>query len=204
MADLTLEPATPEGAEAAAELIYQTGPEVFDYLYGDSGTAITYVAAHWVLPQGLFSHALTTVAMEGVNVVGVEQGFAAALKQHHTEATAERFRADLDPAEFTAAETRAKILERMFSDIPPDTYYVEHLAVDTAQRGRGCGRLLLQACFDRTRAAGLAAVHLDVLENNPARDFYLAQGMTDEEQRRVPELTRQHGMPALIRMVKQL
>lgn len=61
--------------------------------------------------------------------------------------------------------------------------FVEELAVDPGARGRGYGRLLLLAAFERFREAGLAACELSVQAGNAgAQTLYESVGL--REQRR--------------------
>lgn len=58
--------------------------------------------------------------------------------------------------------------------------YVADLAVGEAMRGRGIGRLLMEACEARARAAGRKWLRLNVLAaNHTARRFYGRVGLRE-------------------------
>jgi ribosomal protein S18 acetylase RimI-like enzyme len=90
--------------------------------------------------------------------------------------------------------------------VPPparDAFYLAHLAVDPARRGRGLGRRLLAACVRRARRAGYARLQLDVCEDNPAVGLYRRAGLTVAAVNRVPEL-EPLGFPPHLRMELRL
>ncbi|MCI7402612.1 GNAT family N-acetyltransferase [Pyramidobacter sp.] len=70
---------------------------------------------------------------------------------------------------------------------PPEQVAALHLfAVHPDFRGRGAAREMLASLFDRARARGLRAVHLDVIEGNLAAEkLYLEAGFAFAGTRRV-------------------
>ena len=50
--------------------------------------------------------------------------------------------------------------------------WLEDLFVSADARGRGLGRALVEAAFERARARGCARIELDTGEGNPARRLY--------------------------------
>lgn len=202
MAELTFAPATGEQPEMIGEWLHETAPELLSYLFSGREAALRQLAAHWAMPRGLFSHSHAVLARRGDAVLGLEIGYTEAQKEPHKKDTAERFAADLEPAALAALGARTADIGPLLAPVPDDAYYVEHLVVAPEARGSGCGGALLRRAFDQARSAGLAALHLDVMSNKPAVDFYLAHGMTDTVESRVPRLSREHDMPSVIRMVK--
>jgi GNAT superfamily N-acetyltransferase len=57
-----------------------------------------------------------------------------------------------------------------------DDCWLEDLFVVEAARGEGLGRALVEAAFERARARGCKRIELDVNEQNPALQVYLALG----------------------------
>jgi ribosomal protein S18 acetylase RimI-like enzyme len=87
--------------------------------------------------------------------------------------------------------------------IPERAYYVQWLATDPRIHGRGLGKQLLTAAFERSRSEGYAEVQLDVKSTNPAVGFYKHLGMHILSESRVPFL-EQDDILAHYRMVKHL
>ncbi|MBT7757713.1 MAG: GNAT family N-acetyltransferase [Rhodospirillaceae bacterium] len=199
-------PATPEHADLAAQLIYVTAPPFFDYLYGpDPVFRARLIALQWQAETGFLSHR-HTMAAYGSNggLLGIELGFdGPAGNKAFAEATE-------IVARHATAEQQRYIAEAMqgLTYVTPHTpggnYCIHHLAVADNDQARGLGRLLLQGAFDRAAALGYRAVCLDVLENNPAVGFYLHLGMRLACEVRVPGLAREHGFPAVYRMVRDV
>jgi ribosomal protein S18 acetylase RimI-like enzyme len=57
----------------------------------------------------------------------------------------------------------------------PETF-VEDIYVVPEWRGRGLGQMLLNALENEARAAGLRAIHLEVMPGNRAENWYRRQG----------------------------
>jgi GNAT superfamily N-acetyltransferase len=202
MSGLSFNAAGPDQIDAVGDWLFETGPEIFDYIFDGKENALRHLAAHWALTEGVFSHSHAILAHQGGKVVALELGFTSAQKEAHTNATGARFYADLSPEAFEAQIGRAMAIDPLLPKIPDDAYYLQNLVVAPGARGSGTGRALLRHAFERAKDSGLASVHLDVLTNNPAVGFYLANGMDDVVEIHVPKLVRSHAMPGVIRMVK--
>ena len=83
--------------------------------------------------------------------------------------------------------------------IPSSVYYIHALAVKESQRGKGIGAKLLQHAIDKAKQAGLRALHLDVLSDNPAVVFYRSLGFDCLVETTAP-VPLQHGVPMEMRM----
>ncbi len=67
-------------------------------------------------------------------------------------------------------------------------------------RGHGVGARLLENAILRARETGQRSLQLDVLADNPAVRFYESMGLRVLSETRSPELSREHGFPAELRM----
>ncbi len=203
-ADITFEPAASEQIDDIGAWLYETGPEFFSYIFQGREAAIATLAVHWRLESGVFSHRHAVVAKRNGQTLGLELGFTRAEKAPHNQATGLRLQKDLGAAEFDAQMARLRDIGPQLLEAPGDAYFLQNLVVSPQARGCGCGKALLKHAFEQAKSQGLNTVHLDVLSNNPARSFYLANGMEDQVETYVPKLVREHNMPGSIRMVKQL
>ncbi len=204
MTEISLRDATPDHAALMADLMYQTGPATFDYLFADRATAEAHLARHWIRRGGAYSHVHATVANADGRVVGLELGYGAEVRAAQWPETQAQLRADMSAAELAAFSRRAEATAPLTAAVPDGAYFVHELAVVEDGRGRGWGRLLLEAAFARARAEGFASLRLDVDSDNPALAFYLRLGMEIEIETRLPRLEREHGLAACYRMVKHL
>jgi ribosomal protein S18 acetylase RimI-like enzyme len=206
LASIKIRAAAPDNANRAAELLYATAPPVFEFVYGaDRGFMLAMLAAQWRAEESLFSHRHAVGAYnEAGELIGLELGFdaqdeAAAFAGSHAVA-----RAIASAAQQTAIAGAVRQLIYFTPHTPEGSYCVQNLAVDPRAGVKGLGRRLLQGAFQRQAAAGYGTVCLDVLDNNPAVGFYLHLGMELACEVRLPRLIKEHGLPAIYRMVKEL
>ena len=201
---LEIEPASAEPGVPVGEWLLDTAPEILGYLFGGREAAIRNLTAHWAMPNGLFSHALAVVARREGATVGLMHGMTQAEKNEQRPHTIERLAADLAPDALAAQAARGATMAPLIQPVPDDAWYVQHLVVDETARGGGAGKALLHHAFDKAKAAGYTAVHLDVEISNPAQAFYLSQGMEAAVEVRVPRLAGEHGVSGAVRMVRTL
>lgn len=93
--------------------------------------------------------------------------------------TAEEIRKKLrrDPDLFLVAEEDGVVVGAVMGGFDGRRGMVYHLAVEPSQRGRGLGRLLMQALEQRLVAKGCLKAYLLVTKDNPqALEFYRALG----------------------------
>lgn len=201
-ADIAVVAARPGDAALIGGWLYETGDALFRYLFGGEAEAKRLLGHLWGQDEGGFSHRLAVMAMHGDRPLGLELGYAGRDKAALMAPLAGLLQAVLTPEALGAQAERGRLLGPIMAPIPEDAYYVQHLVAAPDARGRGIGALLLNRAFERAEEAGYAAVHLDVLSDNPARHFYLAQGMRDILESHVPPLVRECGLPGCIRMVR--
>ena len=201
---MTLETAHPDDAVAACALIAETDPALFRHLgAGDIAFTLTLLDTLWRRGGTVLSHDIARVARDGRRVIGVLVAMPGRLRGALLAAT-NAAAAALVPAERAAAIFAAwTAVDWLAPAIPEDAYYVQNLAVVGAARRRRLGARLLDAASDAARAAGLAAVHLDVAADNPAIAFYERCGFVRTVETHVPALDP-HGIARHWRMVRTL
>ncbi len=200
---VTITPGAPDDAEAACALIAETDPPLFRHLgAGDIAFTLRLLDALWRRGGTVLSHDVARVARAGrvVGVLVAMPGPARGAMLAPTNVAA----AALVPADRAAAIFVAwSAVDWLAPAIPDDAYYVQNLAVAAAERRRGLGAQLIATACDHARAAGLAAVHLDVAADNPAVAFYERCGFVKTVETRVPGLDA-HGIAPHWRMVRNL
>jgi ribosomal protein S18 acetylase RimI-like enzyme len=179
---VSLRPATPDDADPAAALIYETAGTLGDYVFGQTGrTGTIRVLALLFREKGhLFSYQHTTLAVSAGEIVGLVQSFPggdmwkagfglvrACLKCFGLRATIRGIRRGY-PLAFEP-------------DAQPGEYYVETLAVAPSRRNRGIGRGLLEHAEQRGRELGFPICSLSVLLHNAeAIRFYTRAGYRED------------------------
>ena len=202
---VTLAEAEPAEEETAARLIYDTGSYVFDCLYDrDFDAFLKITSALWQRRGGAFSHVHAKAALHDGRLAGIALGFPQALYAEEF-GTGMMAMAEMGSPELLAhLPTVAGHIPWLFPEVPDDAWYLLFLSAHPDARGRGIGEKLLLDCFARAKAAGCAALHLDVASVNPAVRFYERMGLERLAETAVPKIAASHGVPSHIRMVKHL
>ncbi len=187
---------------AARALIYETGHELLDFMFGGRQGAERVIGKLFKKSLGHFSHAHATKAVLDGQVVGIEVGYRGEVL------AAEEFRGGLSlflaspPSQWWRL---VRTVDPTLSEYVPkpreNTYYINNIATDGDVRGLGLGKQLLQSAIERARAAGCDAVELDVTAiNSGAIGFYKKHGFVEMFTSGSDELEEAHGLPRLIRM----
>lgn len=190
----------------AADLVHATGPVSYDYQFGkDRRILEALVSASWGTPETLFAAATSTLAMAGDELAGIEIGFEGPKFYSYKANLAplagpliERGVATFE--ELSALVARAGKASYLNAHVPEGVYYLHALSVFPRFRGQRIGGRLLEDALNRARQAGFGELQLDVLADNPAVDFYRAFGLRVVVETFSPELTKDHGFPAELRM----
>jgi ribosomal protein S18 acetylase RimI-like enzyme len=204
MKPIAIRPATPEGAQIGADLIYLSGPEIFRYLFvDDAARCLAILRAAFPYPGHMFSHQLAQFAEVNGEVLGIMLGYRGRDEQAEA-ATGTLLKDILSPQEMegwiqagtTMEEIRPRPLEAEF--------YVQHLAVTGPHQSKGIGAQLLARTGDYARKEGSAGLSLDVeIENTRAIAFYERGGFTMTATFTHESLKRV-GITGMHRMVKPL
>lgn len=158
--------ARPDDTGPIAELIYSSGMDVYDYLYGDQ--AIEYLRYEFASGQGLAGYRNVTVAVDdNEEVVGTGCFFDA---KHYPELI-EGGMKNL-PA-FFGDEQVKPVLMRLLNTRsvmkPPreGEVYLSNFGVSPSVRSQGIGSLMINTVLEQARADGFSVFGLDVSSENP-------------------------------------
>lgn len=185
-----LQPASPAQPDVAAELIHATDPHIFGYLHQhDWALTVSHLGHQWQQPGTLFSHDFCTAAVtvDG-ELAGIELGYDARQREQAGATFVEVAMAWLDEPQFAHLAGWAEYGSYVLPPVPDDAWYLQHLAVVGAARGRGIGERLLSNAIERERAAGHARIQLDLYAGNPAQRLYERMGFRVIVETRVPPL----------------
>ncbi len=195
-------------ADEFADLLYATGPVTYEYQFDGRDLCDEIVKASWRVPGTLFGYDGTRLALDGDELLGIEVGFHAPEFQHRKKALAPLW-SPLIEAGGVSSERLGRIAERTYQcgylnvAIPSSVYYIHALAVKEDHRREGIGAELMRNAIDLGLGAGLRALHLDVLSDNPAVEFYRSLGMECLVETVAP-VPRQNGIPMEMRMAMNL
>ncbi|TVS16349.1 MAG: GNAT family N-acetyltransferase [Gammaproteobacteria bacterium] len=199
-----LAPATPDHPGLVAELIHATEPHIFGYLHDhDMHLVRSHLGYQWQQPDSLFSHRFCTAALLGEELMGIELGFDVVQQQAAAGPMVAYAEAHMSEAQFAHFATWFDYGRFVLPSVPDDAWYLQHLAVVPAARGRGVGERLLANAIERSRQAGYGRIHLDVYAANPAVRLYERGGFEVIVETLVRPL-EQHGIPLHWRMERKL
>lgn len=191
-------------AKEFADLMYATGPVTYAYQFNGRELFDRIVDASWRTAGTLFAYDGTTLAIDGDELLGIEVGFQGPEFAQRKKALGALWPDLIDAGEISD-DLLARIAERTYqcsylnAAIPSGAYYIHALAVKTSRRGKGIGAQLLRNAIDKAAQSGLRALHLDVLSDNPAVEFYRALGFQCLVESTAP-VPLQHGVPMEMRM----
>ncbi|MEN8723425.1 MAG: GNAT family N-acetyltransferase [Alphaproteobacteria bacterium] len=203
-ATIRFEPARPDQAETAAELIWATGYEIFGYNYGDKDLFVRAMVQSWPKPDSIFSHKATQAAYSDDQLIGIELSYTNKSIEERVPAHLAALAEALTEEEAALVNTRWPTIAPIVPEIPDGAYYLSNLAALPQAQGRGVGYRLLTNSFNRAKQDGFDWVLLDVCSRKPAVRFYQQVGMTPLVETRLPQLEEPFDVPMHIRMGMKL
>ena len=194
----------PAYADQIADLFHATGPVSYDYQFGGRDLFDKLVNASWSAPETLFACDETTLALNGDELLGIEVGFQGPGFRERQKALNPLLvkmieSGEVRPEELAGLIERAYLCSYLNVSIPQNVYYIHALSVKEQYRGKQIGAGLLANAMDKAKSAGFRGLHLDVLSDNPAVNFYQSMGLKRLVETVAP-IPLQHGVPMELRM----
>ena len=161
------------------DLMHSTGPVTYDYQFNGRERFDWMVDRSWRMAGTLFAWDGTTLALDGEELLGIEVGFPGPEFEQRKKALAPLWApliesGGIDKAELATIAERSFLASFLNVAIPRSVRYIHALAVKPVHQGKGVGAALVRNAMDTGKAAGLRGLHLDVLSDNPAVEFYRA------------------------------
>lgn len=194
-----------EDAQASAPLVHASGPESFDYVFADArGSAVPFLAYALARNGGEFGYGIHVVAELHGRVVACGAGWTHG-GARFSLATAWPAVSYMGLRGTPGAYRRGMQAETVMPPPAPGEYYVGHLGVDPALRGRGVGEAMVAYLLDPARVAGCRVAVLDVSAENPrAQALYGRLGFTVVATRPSALANAYGRVPAHLRMEREL
>jgi len=191
-------------ADEVAELVHATGPASYDHQFLRRELFDSMIKASWRAPHTLFGYDEATLALDGDELLGIMIAFQGPEFLRRRKAMAKLWEPAIAAGEVRQDEAseiarRSYVCSYLNVAIPSQVFYIHALAVKETQRGRGVGAKLLQHAVDQGKQAGLRGLHLDVLSDTAAVNFYRAKGLACLAETVSPEAL-EHGVPMEMRM----
>jgi ribosomal protein S18 acetylase RimI-like enzyme len=195
-------PCDPGYADGVAALVYESSPELLDFMFASRPKAEAVLKKLLSLPKGQFGYQFATVMLSDGAVAGVVLGY------DRTQLSAQALPGAINMLRATPLSRWLHLIgtvnKALSGYVPPpstDAYYINNIAVDGARRGLGLGARLLDQAIDTARAAGYRSVELDVTESNDgAIRFYQRFGFNRVAVSGSDALMQKYTLPKLNRM----
>ncbi len=204
MDKIEIERADPAYSEIISELIYQTVPEVWTYLF-DSNRELfeRYIEGLWLRVHNTFAHteAVVLIDTQKGNVCGLELGYRGDAKKDLGKRLGTALESIMSQEELATMAPLEQGISYMTAAIPPSAYYLQFFSVDPAYHGQGLGSTLMENCISRAKQLNCRSIHLDVTTDNPAVNVYKTLGFRIAAETRLPE---KEILPSFYRMVKRV
>ncbi len=191
-------------------LIHLTGPSSYDYMFGANRTEFDrFFNAAWLDTDNFFAHTQATIAINSDALLGIEIGHSGEVRENlKTGMTNVAMRlvgeGKLSPVALAEISDRTDKASYLNPHVPHDAYYLLALAVPTAFRGERIGTAHMENLISRAQKTGHKEIHLDVLSDNPAVNFYQSHGFICMAKTIAPVPCGKHGVPMEMRMVLPL
>lgn len=204
--DVSLRPARPGDAAAAAPLIHAAGPTLFSLMFGPDPAAVRRLfAALFRRPDNPFSHEHAMIAEQKGRLVGISLAGTVARRHAGGWQTLFFLLRHRTPLALLRAFSHVRDIAACTSAPPDGAYYLSILSVAEDARSKGIGaRLLAQVCEDGAQAGcKVVALHAET-GNARAQNFYRRHGFVTTGERAASAKLAAAGVAGLTAMRKDL
>lgn len=198
--------ATPDDAEQAGELIFETFPKLATYVFGlgDEPRAKKLLTDIFPQPGHRFSYEFSEMVLHQDQVTGI------LITYPGSDLTKLNLRLGRELVKQYSFCEKFRLLTRgmqliFINEAAVDEYLLSNLAVEATDRGQGAGTQILTYFENKVKNEGFGKVSLMVeLDNTAAQRFYERSGYHVTAKHLVAE-KHQHALGAgYLRMVKEL
>lgn len=186
------------------ELMHSTGPAAYDYQFLSRKYLDPVVRASWAAKGSLFGFDGARLALDGDELLGIEIGWPGPEFEPRKKSLAPIWGVFIEDGtlpqdDLAEMGKRSYLASYLNAAIPKPVHYIHALAVKPEHRGKGIGAALVRHAMQFAKDAGQRGMHLDVLSDNPAVEFYRAMGLECLVETRAP-IPSEHGCPMEMRM----
>jgi ribosomal protein S18 acetylase RimI-like enzyme len=205
--NLRFRPARPSDADAAAPLMYSSGPDAFNYVFKlrPNDDVLEYLRIAFRDDRGELGYANHTVAEFDGEVVGLGTAFSGRDMFKFMTGGLMGLLSFYGPLQTPRIVSRVFGMERVIEPPKGDLHYVAHLGVTPDLRSRGIGRRLVEHLLDGGRALGRTTAALDVaVLNTRAYTLYERLGFKPIRESKSNFVNAHGHVPDHIRMEMKL
>lgn len=202
---LVLRKAGPGDSPKAAELIYSTGPESFNLVYGSHDRAISLISRLFSRAGNISSYEYSTVAVVDSSIAGILVLFERKdILQTQAQTGAELLRM-VGPLFLTLRMPVFIRQARLNPETLDDELFVAYVAVSPEMRGKGIGKALMLEAERVASEKKLSRTSLGVSKSNlPAITLYKTLGYRITQQLADDWFKIRYGFTGVFKMVKDI
>ena len=183
---ITVRPARP--GDPAAALLYASAASYYDAFAGSPARAASLLAFMYPHAGHSASYEVCRIAECDGDPAGVMAAFAAGDAGRYARRFVSLAMRRLPPGAWPSAIRHLRAASRVAPTPPPDSWYVDALAVAPAYRRQGIAQVLLEAAGEDARRAGARVLALDTgIENEGAQALYARAGFAVRATTRAPD-----------------
>lgn len=177
--------ARPNDRGPIAELMYSSGMNVYQYLYGDQ--SIDYLEYEFALGEGFAGHRNVTVALQDGTVVGTGCFYDADRYPELIKGSLDNMVAFFDNSTIETVMTRASYTASIMKPPRDGELYLSNFGVSEHCRSQGIGSKMINHMLEQARRDNYSVFGLDVSDANPrGQALYTRLGLTVTEQKIFP------------------
>jgi ribosomal protein S18 acetylase RimI-like enzyme len=162
-------PAQAGDVKQAVPLIYSSGPEIFDFIFGHKvkGSALKYLISAFLSEKGELGYQNFTLAVVDDNVVGSGACFNGSEKSKFMLPGALHIISYYGLVDCWRVMWNAVRVEQVIEPPKVDLHYIAYLGVAPEWRGQGIGTRMVHNLLEQGRRAKRTLAALDVAVHNP-------------------------------------
>jgi ribosomal protein S18 acetylase RimI-like enzyme len=201
---ITLRPAKPEDAPEAAGLIFQTGKEIFQYLfYPEKAKTLEILSQLFQMGANDFSYRYAQIAEMNGHIGGLVIIVDKAEITVNYRKMGRKVMQAMGLSKTLKRLPRFILFERIIPEVDSTTLYIKHLATFREFQNKGLATQLLEFCDRSARNRKLSKLVLDVeIENTAAKQFYEHNGFKEIRKIVSDTFFNKFGFAGLYRMEK--
>lgn len=205
-AGITIRHALPEDGTLAADLIFSTGPDLFDFVfYHDRQKNLKLIGRLFAEETNSFCHTCAHIAERDGQPAGLIHVVDFEEKKLGNQTLAGSLVKQMGWFAFLIRTPRFMIVDHLIPEIGENAYYIQHLATIKSHRGNGIGCSLLEFCEEKAIKRQLGCLVLDV-ESTNANAISLYQSFGFHITRKIDSrvFRQKYDFEGLYRMVKEV
>ncbi|MDD9892514.1 MAG: GNAT family N-acetyltransferase [Gammaproteobacteria bacterium] len=175
--DLVIRPARVDDVDAALPLIYSSGPEVWDLLFGngEAESSFPYLREEWLSGKGIGGYRAHWVAERDGVVLGAVAVYDHAEHKRQGDQTAKHALKYFGWRVLLRVRLMLRVSKSFMKPPGKDVDYVANFGVAAEARGQGIGGAMLQHFLERAAERGKRFYELDVSLDNPRGEALYAR-----------------------------